>query len=246
MYRETVQSEKLYSRVARRYDEVFERAMLSEARLTQLARQTMDDRRVLDLACGNGRWLDRFSPESYVGLDLNARMLDEARRRHPRATFLRGDMTALPFPDASFDGVMSMFGAMGHLPPDGQRRMVDEIHRVLAPDGMAILTNGNMWSPFNLPTTLLGNRVRLEGVRFRVFSSNPSRLALLVDRFRVLRLESYDYSYIPILPLKFLSCLLGHDYRSGYERLMEILGFCRYIPRLRWFGKQLVAVCQKA
>jgi len=35
--RETVQSEALYSKVAGRYDTVFERAILAEARLTELA-----------------------------------------------------------------------------------------------------------------------------------------------------------------------------------------------------------------
>jgi SAM-dependent methyltransferase len=247
MYRETAQSEKLYTKVAHRYNRIFERAILSERRLTDLARERFDGRRVLDLACGNGRWLDRFRPLAYVGIDLSARMLAEGKRRYPHATFLRGDMTRLPFADRAFEGVMSMFGAMGHLPPEGQRRMIQEAWRVLAPGGSAIFTNGNTWSPFNLPTTLRGNRVRLEGVRFKVHSSNPRLLrALLAEEgFEVVRLESYDYSYIPMLPLKFGACLVGRDYRAVYESVMEVYDHCRHIPNLRWFGKQLAAVCRK-
>jgi SAM-dependent methyltransferase len=243
--RETAQSEALYSRIAGRYDGVFERAILAEGRLTELVREHMAGRRVLDLACGNGRWLDRFDPADYTGLDLNTAMLDEARRRHFGARFVQGDMTKLPFADGAFDGVISMFGAMGHLPPAGQEAMVREAARVLAPGGAAVFTNGNQWSPFALPAAFTGGRVRIEGVRVRVHSTTPRRFARLLSGFDVLLLESYDYSYLPLMPLKFAACLAGRDYRPVYAGWMDRLDHCRYIPTLRWFGKQLVAVCRK-
>jgi ubiquinone/menaquinone biosynthesis C-methylase UbiE len=245
MYRETLQSEHLYAKVAHRYDTVFERAILSEGRLTELTRKAMDGRRVLDLACGNGRWLSRFHPGSYVGIDRSESMLVEARRRYPAAQFVRGDMTTIPLADQSFNGVLSMFGAMGHLPPGGQEEMLNEIHRVLKADGIAILTNGNKVSPFALSVTVTGNRVKLEGVRFKVYSTTPKRFLSMLSRFRILRLESYDFSFIPILPVKFTACLFGRDYRDDYKQLMDVYAHCTFIPTLRWFGKQLVAVCQK-
>ena len=243
--RETVQSETLYSKVAERYDDVFERAILAEGRLTELANRYMNGRRVLDVACGNGRWLDHFRPAAYLGLDLNRAMLIEAGKRCPQVQFVQADMTRIPLPDQSFDGVISMFGAMGHLPIAGQQTMVREVRRVLAPGGMAIFTNGNTWSPFTLPTTVTGGRVRIEGVRVRVHSTTPARFARLLDGFRILRLESYDYSYLPVLPLKFTASLLGRDHRPIYADWMDLFGHCRYIPTMRWFGKQLLAVCQK-
>lgn len=243
--KETVQSERLYAKIAPRYDTVFERAILAEGRLTEVLRESLSDRSVLDLACGNGRWLDRFWPGRYVGIDLNGPMLDQARRRYPDAQFIQADMTAVPLPDGEFEGVISMFGAKGHLSPEGQRAMVREAWRLLAPGGTAIFTNGNLWSPFSLPTTLTGGRVRIEGVRLRVHSTTPRRFAALLGAFRVLRLESYDYSYLPILPLKFAACLLGKDYQPIYGGWMDLLGQCRYIPTMRWFGKQLLAVCRK-
>ena len=113
--RESVQSEALYTKVASRYDTVFERAILAEGRLTDVLRSSLTGRDVLDLACGNGRWLSRFKPGSYVGIDLSAAMLDEGRKRYPAARFIQADMTEVPLPDETFDGVISMFGAMGHL-----------------------------------------------------------------------------------------------------------------------------------
>lgn len=243
--RETVQSETLYAKIAARYDTVFERAILAEGRLTEVLRDSLSGWRVLDLACGNGRWLSRFQPGSYVGVDLNASMLAQARERYPNAEFIQADMTAVPLPDGSFEGVISMFGAMGHLPPLGQKAMVREAWRLLEPGGLAVFTNGNLWSPFSLPTTITGGRVRIEGVRVRVHSTTPQRFTSMLSDFRVLRLESYDYSYLPIMPLKFAACLLGKDYQPIYRGWMDLLGHCRYIPTMQWFGKQLLAVCQK-
>ena len=80
--------------------------------------------------------------------------------------------------------------------------------------GVAIFTNGNLWSPFNLPATLTAGRVRIEGVELPGTLDDPARLrARLFSDFRVTRLESYDYSYVPIMPLKFAACLAGRPYQ---------------------------------
>ncbi len=248
VYHETIQSQRLYDRVAASYDTVFERAILAESRLTALVRQYTEGKRVLDLACGNGRWLSRLGSCDYTGLDLNERMLDEARRHFPESRFICGDMTDLPFADGAFDTVVSLFGAMGHLPPEGQQRMIREAYRVLRSDGTAIFTNGNVWSPFGFPLVLSGHRVRIEGVRVRVHSSSPRRFAQSLEQsgFEVLDVSSYDYSYLPIMPLKFGACLAGRDYRPVYAGLMDVLEHCSVIPVLRWFGKQLIAVCRRS
>ena len=72
---------------------------------------------VLDVACGTGvvtRLLaDRVGPDSrVVGLDLNDAMLDVARRLRPELRWQQGDACALPFPDGSFDLVVSQAALM--------------------------------------------------------------------------------------------------------------------------------------
>src|SRR5437762_12111554 len=57
--------------------------------------------RTLDVACGTG-FLTRHLRGSVAGLDASARMLDEAARQAPKATFVQGDALALPFPNDSF------------------------------------------------------------------------------------------------------------------------------------------------
>ncbi len=111
--------------------------------------------RVLDSSSASSsgwqsRWPRRFQPGRYVGLDLSDAMLEQARREFPGHSFIRGDMTDLPFADESFDGVVSLFGPMGHLPPQGQLKMIREVHRVLRPGGVRDLRGSgrvSRWRP---------------------------------------------------------------------------------------------------
>jgi ubiquinone/menaquinone biosynthesis C-methylase UbiE len=84
--------------------------------------------RTLDVACGTG-FLTRHLRGDVIGLDQSERMLDEARRAAPHATFVRGDALALPFPNASFHRVFTGH-FYGHLEPDDARPFLQEARRV--------------------------------------------------------------------------------------------------------------------
>lgn len=72
--------------------------------------------RVLDLACGTGQLALRAarSGAEVVGLDISRDQLAKARRAAAEAgldvRFDEGDCQALPYPDAGFDAVASVFG----------------------------------------------------------------------------------------------------------------------------------------
>lgn len=73
--------------------------------------------RVLDVACGTGvlarAALSRVGPTgAVVGLDPAPGMLAVAGRIAPSVDWQLGTAEALPFPDASFDRVVSQFGLM--------------------------------------------------------------------------------------------------------------------------------------
>jgi SAM-dependent methyltransferase len=103
--------------------------------------------RVLDVACGNGNAAlaaaRRFC--QVVGVDYVPALLERARQRaHAEgleATFQEADAEALPFPDASFDVVLSTCGAM--FAPD-QERTASELLRVCRPGGRIGMVN---WTP---------------------------------------------------------------------------------------------------
>jgi ubiquinone/menaquinone biosynthesis C-methylase UbiE len=103
--------------------------------------------RVLDVASGNGNATlaaaRRFA--HVTGLDYVPTLLARAKGRAFAEgldiDFVDGDAEALPFPDASFDVVLSTFGVM--FAPD-QERAARELQRVVAPGGKIGLAN---WTP---------------------------------------------------------------------------------------------------
>ena len=103
--------------------------------------------RVLDLACGTGNLALLAARAGCVtaGLDLAANLITQARARAAAErlplAFTEGDAEALPYPDASFDFVVSMFGVMFTPRPE---RAATEFLRVCRPGGTVALAN---WTP---------------------------------------------------------------------------------------------------
>jgi SAM-dependent methyltransferase len=94
--------------------------------------------RVLDVACGTGNTalVARARGAVVTGLDLTPELLDVARGRAAEegldVTWTVGDAEALPFPDGSFDVVLSSCGLM--FAPD-QQKVAEEVARVTRPGG---------------------------------------------------------------------------------------------------------------
>jgi ubiquinone/menaquinone biosynthesis C-methylase UbiE len=84
--------------------------------------------RTLDVACGTG-FLTRQLRGDVVALDQSARMLEEARRAVPSATFVQGDALALPFPNDAFERVFTGH-FYGHLEAPERERFLAEARRV--------------------------------------------------------------------------------------------------------------------
>jgi SAM-dependent methyltransferase len=100
--------------------------------------------RVLDIACGTGNATIPLARRGGVvtGLDMTPPLLEEARARAARegidVRFDEGFAEALPYPDASFDVVVSMFGIMFSPFPE---TVAAEMARVLRPGGRLALAN---------------------------------------------------------------------------------------------------------
>ena len=97
--------------------------------------------RVLDVACGTGYGTAILAARATLaGLDADPGALDLARARCPDADIREGLLPELPWPDASFDTVVS-FETIEHIDPD--RRFIAELRRVLRPGGQLILSTPN-------------------------------------------------------------------------------------------------------
>ena len=105
------------------------------------------NQRVLDVAAGNGNATlaaaRRFA--EVVSTDYVGTLLDRGRERAQAdrlaVTFQQADAENLPFPDASFDVVLSTFGVM--FTPN-QERAAQELLRVCRPGGKIGMAN---WTP---------------------------------------------------------------------------------------------------
>jgi SAM-dependent methyltransferase len=111
--------------------------------------------RVLDLACGYGRHLEKLLAAGYrsVGLDLSARLLrDAAKRPGVAGSLVRGDMRYLPFRDGTFDALVNFFTSFGYFASEDEDRLVvREMRRVVRPGGMFLLDYMNApWVMANL------------------------------------------------------------------------------------------------
>lgn len=103
--------------------------------------------RVLDVATGSGNAALAAARRGCqtVGVDYVPALLERARTRavaeRLSVEYLEGDAERLPFPDASFDAVLSIYGAM--FAPDHQRA-ASELARVCRPGGRIALA---CWTP---------------------------------------------------------------------------------------------------
>ena len=111
------------------------------------ARSFVAGRRTLDVACGEGYGSALLAgvAATVVGVDVADDVVAHAKKRYrdrPNLRFETGSAASLPLADGSVDAVVS-FETIEHLPREDQPRMIAEIARVLAGDGVLILSAPN-------------------------------------------------------------------------------------------------------
>jgi ubiquinone/menaquinone biosynthesis C-methylase UbiE len=94
----------------------------------------------LDVGCGEGRFcrIMKVLGLKATGLDPTRGLLEAARARDPGGAYVEGVGEALPFPDVSFDLVVSYLSLIDM--PD-IRAAIPEMARVLKPGGTLLVAN---------------------------------------------------------------------------------------------------------
>ena len=120
--------------------EELERKPLDRHLLNRFAESVAGRGPVLDLGCGPGhvtKYL-RARGVDAEGVDLSQEMIRVARTRTPSAPFRAGDMRRLTDADGSIAGIVAFYSIV-HLAPEELSPFFNELRRLLAEDGLALV-----------------------------------------------------------------------------------------------------------
>jgi len=161
--------------------------------------------RILDVGCGDARWLRVLGefgakPQNLTGIDLLPERIDLARQLcSPRTTLVCGDASSLPFADSSFDILLSftLFSSIRN--PALKASLAWEMLRVLRIGGIVLWYDFRVNNPRNpdvsgitereVEALFSGRRVELERITLApplarlVAWSNPLLKAFSNARF---------------------------------------------------------------
>ncbi len=90
--------------------------------------------RVLDVGCGPGTNAHHFASSDYVGIDLNRRYIEDARRRYGRE-FRVADATEFSVPEGERFDFILINSFLHHIPDDPVRELLANLRLALAPGG---------------------------------------------------------------------------------------------------------------
>jgi SAM-dependent methyltransferase len=178
--------------------------------------------RVLDLAGGDGFWGGKLARQGafVVNLDIARNKLLRGLRLRSSPSQVQGDALRLPFPDASFDAVISVC-ALEHF--DDPRKALAEISRVLSASGRLVMSVDALTRASRYPALFANHSQRyhvqhtfrreslardLEAVDLRVvqatylFRGSNERVYLGVSRLRP------DWSWNVLAPLAPITALI--------------------------------------
>ncbi len=97
---------------------------------------------LLEVGCGEGRGINWLMPnvEKFSAIDKIGEVVEGLKKKFPDGNFVCGNIPPLPYPDNSFDCVVS-FQVIEHIADD--HLFLKEINRILKPNGLALLTTPN-------------------------------------------------------------------------------------------------------
>ncbi len=178
----------------------------AEAALFERHREALSGR-VLELGCGGGRLTRHLvaTARELHGIDIAADMVAYCQRSYPTATFSQGDMRDLSaFASEDFDAVVAGANVLDVLGDHARASLLDELHRLLRPNGLLIFSSHNLACAPLLagPTHKLSKHpVRFTNrvVRLPRSVANHRRLVALQHfgpDYAILNDEAHDYSLL--------------------------------------------------
>ncbi|MGW7691604.1 class I SAM-dependent methyltransferase [Streptomyces asiaticus] len=134
-----------YDALSRHYEQSYATETKYQPWLGALQERIPATATVLDLGCGHGVPVARVLASAghrVTGVDISGVQISRARELVPEAEFRQADATAVKFPAASFDAVVSLY-ALIHIPLAEQPPLLARIATWLRPGGWFLGTTGH-------------------------------------------------------------------------------------------------------
>ena len=134
-----------------------------ERRVLELLRRagvdSLDNRRILEIGCGQGFWLREFikwggKPENLTGVELLPERVEEARRLSPHGVnVILGSAAQVPLPDGRFDLVLQSTVFTSIQDSAVKQQIAAEMLRLVRPDGLILWYDFRVNNPWNPDVT---------------------------------------------------------------------------------------------
>lgn len=204
-----------------------------------------DGKVVADIGCGQGPFTNYIAERGakVIGLDISFNSILMARQgtrelNNSSTNFTKGDAENLALPSDYFDVVVSV-GVLHHT-PDTQRS-IDEVYRILKPNGLAIVmlyrrNNPKWWMTKALRS--FGKSSLADKLRKNLDTNNTQGTALL-ELFGVPVLKAYSNEETMLMFKKFGDRSIN-NYQPGFKRMIDIFNFLHPLHNfLNWFDKSV-------
>lgn len=213
-------------RIAREYDKIVEHIGLDTDfydRCIALHEEYVG--KILDIGCGRGLLLRKlhtlYSETKLCGLDISLQLCEISKENNPSAEITRGDAEALPYTDNSFDFVF-MTETLEHMLD--YDKALSEVHRVLKPKGIFIVTVPNCdWASYNFYDSIRNKK--LQPIDDHYFRVDEIKSYLNKHSLRIVKYRGSDNLY----------------YYAPYHKYEQFLAF--FFPFLYLRMKRLLFKC---
>jgi len=202
---------------------------------------------VLENGCGVGMYVEKLAEHggTVVGLEYDFARAREARARNPHIVNAAGE--ALPFPEATFDLILS-HEVIEHVADDADA--VREMVRALKPGGRIVLFCPNRGYPFETHGIYWRGKYRFGNIPLVNYLPRPWR-DKLAPHVRIYTARDLERLFDG-LPVRFIyrSMIFGayDNIIARFPRLGRALrGFLQALERtpLRWFGLSHVWIIER-
>jgi SAM-dependent methyltransferase len=212
------------------------------SRLAPIVRRA---RPLLDVACGNGRYMCALAAENVdvYGVDLSEFLLGEAVKNGLAGRVACGDIRALPFGDGMFGAAINMFTSFGYFDSDRDNAgALGEIARVVESRGVFVL---DFINAERVRRTISPRSVRAAGnaevEEVRELGENGR---VLTKQVRVCRAQREPVEYVERLRLYTRDELAAMLQAAGFE-VRDVHGDYNLGPFDVAVSDRLIFVCEK-